>query len=101
MDGRDKEGINLRSYADAAIALGKKLNVDVVDMNTLTHDLLEKVGKDDSMKFFIISTGLVKGKDGEPAKDVTHPVKAGAEAFAKLFLDDVKARKLPIAALFQ
>ena len=53
------------------------------------------------MKFFIISTGLVKGKDGEPAKDVTHPVKAGAEAFAKLFLDDVKARKLPIAALFQ
>lgn len=101
VDGRDKEGINLRSYADAAIALGKKLNVDVVDMNTLTHDLLEKVGKDDSMKFFIISTGLVKGKDGKPAKDVTHPVKAGAEAFAKLFLDDVKARKLPVAALFR
>ena len=88
-------------YADAAIALGKKLNVDVVDMNTLTHDLLEKVGKDEAMKFFIISTGLVKGKDGEPKKDVTHPVKAGAEAFAKLFLDDVKARKLPVAALFQ
>ena len=26
---------------------------------------------------------------------------AGAEAFAKLFIDDVKARKLAVAALFQ
>ncbi len=100
VDRRDQKGINLRSYADAAIALGKKLNVDVVDMNALTHDLLEKVGKDEAMKFFVISTGLVKGKDGEPSKDTTHPVKAGAEAFAKLFLDDVKARNLPIAKLF-
>ena len=101
VDRRDNKGINLRSYADAAIALGKKLNVDVVDMNTLTHDLLEKVGKDESMKFFVISTGLIKGKDGEPSKDTTHPIQAGAEAFAKLFLDDVKARKLPVAALFR
>jgi lysophospholipase L1-like esterase len=101
VDRRDEEGINLRSYADAAVALGKKLSVDVVDMNALTHDLLEKVGKDDSMKFYFISTGLVEGKDGEPSKDTTHPVKAGAESFAKLFLDDVKTRKLPVATLFQ
>ena len=102
VDGKDRKyGTNLRSYAEAAIALGKKLNVDVVDMNALTHDLLEKVGKDESMKFFVISTGLVKGKDGEPSKDTTHPIKAGAEAFAKLFLDDVKARGLPVADLFR
>ena len=50
---------------------------------------------------FVISTGLVKGKDGEPSKDTTHPIQAGAEAFAKLFLDDVKARRLPVADLFR
>ena len=76
------------------------LNIDV-RLDAVTDDLLEKVGKDESMKFFVISTGFVKSKDGEPAKDVTHPIAAGAEAFAKLFIDDVKARKLEVAALFQ
>jgi hypothetical protein len=44
---------------------------------------------------------LVKSKEGEPSKDVTHPVAAGAQAFSKLFIDDVKARKLEIAELFK
>ena len=52
------------------------------------------------MKFFVISTGLVKGKDGEPSKDVTHPIQAGAEAFARLFLDDVLRRRLSVAEMF-
>ena len=30
----------------------------------------------------VISTGILRDKDGEPRKDVTHPIKAGAEAFA-------------------
>ncbi len=101
IDRCDENGINLRSYADAAIALGRKLDVAVVNMNHLTRELLTKKGKEESMKFFVISTGLIKGKDGEPAKDVTHPIKAGADAFAKLFIDDVKARKLPVAQLFR
>lgn len=99
-DGVDKKGISLGSYAKAMKELGEELKVDFVDMNRLTHDLLEKVGKDEAMKFFVISTGLVKGKDGEPSKDVTHPIAAGAEAFSKLFIDDVKARKLEIAEMF-
>ena len=100
-DGVDKKGISLGSYAKAMRELGEELHVEFVDMNRLTHDLLEKVGKDESMKFFVISTGLVKGKDGEPAKDVTHPIAAGAEAFSKLFIEDVKARKLSVAAIFR
>ena len=100
-DHVDSRGISLGSYAKAMKELSEDLKTEFVDMNRLTHDLLEKVGKDEAMKFFVISTGLVKGKDGEPAKDVTHPIAAGAEAFAKLFIDDVKARNLEVATLFQ
>jgi lysophospholipase L1-like esterase len=100
-DYADKKGISLGSYAKAMQELGEELRTEFVDMNRLTRDLLEKVGKDEAMKFFVISTGLVKDKDGEPAKDVTHPVAAGAEAFAKLFIDEVKARRLEVAALFR
>jgi pectinesterase len=100
-DHVDKKGISLGSYAKAMKELGEELKVDFVDMNRLTHDLLEKVGKEESMKFFVISTGLVKGKDGEPSKDVTHPIAAGAEAFSKLFIEDVKARKLDVASMFK
>jgi len=100
-DGVDKKGISLGSYAQAMRELSVELKTDFVDMNRLTHDLLEKVGKDEAMKFFVISTGFVKSKDGEPSKDITHPIAAGAEAFAKLFIDDVKTRNLEIATLFQ
>ena len=100
-DRVDKKGISLGSYAKAMQELSVELKTEFVDMNRLTHDLLEKVGKDEAMRFFVISTGYVKGKDGEPSKDITHPVAAGAEAFAKLFIEDVKARKLEVATLFQ
>lgn len=97
----DKKGISLSSYAKAMRELSVELKTDFVDMNKLTHDLLEKTGKDESMKFFLISTGLVKGKDGEPSKDTTHPIAAGAEAFSKLFIADVKSRGLEVARLFK
>ena len=99
-EGVDKKGISLGSYAKAMQELSVELKTEFVDMHRLTHDLLEKVGKDEAMKFFVISTGLVKSKDGEPAKDVSHPIAAGAEAFAKLFIEDVKARNLEVATLF-
>ena len=100
-DRVDKKGISLSSYAKAMRELSEELKTDFVDMNKLTHDLLEKVGKEESMKFFLISTGIVKGKDGEPSKDTTHPIAAGAEAFAKLFIDDVKSRGLEVAGMFK
>ena len=95
------DGVCLGSYRDAMRELAAELKCDYVGMNEMTRELMEKVGKDESMKFFVISTGVVKGKDGEPAKDVTHPIKAGAEAFARLFVDDVKARKLSVAKMFR
>ena len=88
-------------YREAMREMSVELGCDFVDMNALTRRLMERVGRKETEKFFVISTGLVKSKDGEPARDVSHPIKAGAEAFAKLFIDDVKARKLSVATLFR
>ena len=94
------DGVCLGSYRDAMKELSIELDCDYVDMNSLTRELMERVGRDEAMKFFVISTGLVVGKDGEPSKDITHPVQAGAEAFAKLFIDDVLRRRLSVAEMF-
>ena len=75
--------------------LSEELMCDYVDMNGLTRELMERVGKEESMKFFVISTGY------RNRKDVTHPCKAGAEAFARLFLENVKSRNLSVAELFR
>ena len=100
-DNLNSKGISLQSYRTAMRELSEELKTDYVDMNQLTRDLMNKIGKEEAMKFFVISTGLIKSKDGEPSKDVTHPIAAGAQAFSKLFIDDVKARKLEIAELFK
>ena len=69
-------------------------------MNGLTRELMEWIDKDESMKFFVISTGYKEGKDGEPSKDTTHPCQCGAEMYAQLFIDEVRRRNLPVARLF-
>ena len=101
VEHKNANGEDLLAYARAARAVAEELKVDFVDMHALTEMYLNSLGKEKSDLCFMISTGKAKAKDGEPKKDVTHPCKAGAEAFSKLFLDDVKARKLPVAALFK
>jgi len=95
------DGVCLGSYRDAMQELSVELDCDYVDMNGLTRELLERVGKDRSMQYFVISTGYVKGKDGEPSKDTTHPCKAGAEAFADLFVNEARKRNLSVSGLFR
>jgi len=95
------DGVCLRSYRDAMRELSEELGCDYVDMNGMTRELMESLGREESHKFFVISTGMVLGKDGEPAKDTTHPIKSGAEAFSRLFLKDVRARGLAVAKLFR
>jgi hypothetical protein len=67
----------------------------------MTQELCERVGRENAYKFYAISTGIEFSRDGEPSRDITHPVPAGAEAYAKLFLDDVKKRGLPVAKFFE
>ena len=95
------DGVCLRSYRDAMKELSEELGCDYVDMNGLTRELYEKIGKTEAEKLFVISTKIVKGKDGEPAKDTTHPCKTGALELSRLFIEDVRRRGLPIAQLFR
>ena len=85
-------GICLSEYATAMHELSSELGVDFVDMNTLTRDLLVRSGKDESAKFFAASAGM--------SNDYSHPISAGANAFAGLFVKNVKDRGLEVAALF-
>ena len=85
-------GTRLSQYATAMRELSVELGTDFVDMNALTHDLLVELGKEESAKLFAASAG----KSG----DYTHPIPAGADAFARLFVKNVKDRGLEVAALF-
>jgi hypothetical protein len=85
-------GIYLSEYATAMRELSVELGADFVDMNALTHDLLVELGKEESAKLFAASAW----KSG----DYTHPIPAGADAFARLFVKNVKDRGLEVAALF-
>ena len=95
------DGVCLRSYRDAMKDLSDELGCDFVDMNALTRDLMERLGREKAHKFFAISTGMALGKDGEPTRDTTHPIQTGAAAFAGLFLRDVATRRLAVSALFK
>ena len=68
-----------------------------VDMTALTSAELAKIGKDAAIALYVGDTT----RKGKPTFDTTHPSKAGAKRFSELFLAEVKARKLPIAALFK
>ena len=99
-DKVDKKGISLSCYATAMREMSEELKTEFVDMNKLTHDLLVKLGKAESLKFYVISSGKIDRKTGKPSTDTNHTVKAGAEAYARLFYEDVKKRNLAIAELF-
>ena len=99
-DRVDKKGISLSCYAQAMREMSEELKTEFVDMNKLTHDLLVKLGKEKALKFYVISSGTIDPKTGKPSTDTSHTVKAGAEAYARLFLEDVKRRNLAVAEIF-
>lgn len=99
--GKLVDGAHLRDYCEAAIAVGKKENVPVIDMNKLTTKKVAALGDAGSRKIYNHlkpgeSPNWPKGR-----KDNTHLNATGAKIFAKIFVDEVKAQKLPMAALFR
>ena len=100
-DRESAPGVRLRCYAEASRKLAEELGCDYVDMQGMLRERLELLGKVEALKNYVISTGLVLGKDGEPNKDTTHPIKTGAELQAGIFLGDVRRRGLSVAKLFE
>ena len=68
------------------------------DQKRSTPFYLEKRFADPNGLYREIIRGFV---DDEPSKDTTHTVDAGAEAWAKAFVEDVKKRNLDVATIFR
>ena len=86
-----------RVYANYSKAVADEMKLAFVDMTSITAAELAKIGKDAAITLFVGDTT----KNGKPIFDTTHPSKAGAKRFAELFLAEVKAQRLPVAALFK
>lgn len=87
-------------YPKAMIELCNKNNYTCIDMNTLTIDLYNKLGEEQSKKFHMIFpankyTTYPNGKD-----DHSHLVFEGAIAIAELFVRSVYKTSDPIKDLF-
>jgi len=90
-------GISLALFSETMRNLSVELGTEFVDMHALTYDLLENVGKAKSDSFFATSSRIYQNRD----TDFTHPIPAGADAFAALFIKDVKRRGLKVSRLFK
>ena len=101
VDWESAPGVNLGSYTASAKALAEEIGCEFVDMQTMVRELSESLGREEAYKNYVISIGWRTGKDGEPSKDTTHPIKSGAEAQARLFIADVTRRGLAVAKLFR
>ena len=96
-DGAYRNAKSRRVYGQAVAEAAAAKKVDFVDMTDLTAKLLAAKEKSAGQSLF---TGK-DVRDGKPIFDMCHPNKRGAAAFGELFVKDVKARRLPVAAIFK
>ena len=91
-DGKLTDAPKLKDYADATMAVAKECNVPVVDLNTLTRELLNSLGDEKSRELYFFFYNK---------KDNTHTTGKGANIIAGLFVEDAKKQQLEIAKLFK
>ena len=74
------------------IAVGQECKVPVVDLNTLTKDLIVSMGEEKSAELFFYYYDK---------KDNAHTIAKGADSIADFFVQDAKKQGLDIAKLFK
>lgn len=86
-------------YKEAPKSVAKKLNVPFVDMNTLTHELVQAMGKDDSKSIYMwIEAGACAAcPDGR--QDNTHLNIYGAHVVARIAVREM-AKEVPALAAY-
>ncbi len=97
----DAEGLpeaTLGDYPEVTRAVASERDVPLVDLNVKTRDMLVEAGVEGSADIYMqIEPGaydtLPEGKD-----DNTHLQVRGAKRVAEMFVDEVKARELPLAS---
>lgn len=86
-DGKISDG-GLDEWAAAAREVAKSEDVPLVDMRELGRAKAQAVGRAEALTW-------------NAPNDATHPAKTGAQVYAKLFLDEVKARSHAMRRLFK
>lgn len=86
----------LRSYCEAAANVARAENVSYLDLNRISMEKISSMGEAVARKMYMYSSG-VPGSEN----DHTHLTNHGAETFAGWLVDEVKAKKLPLADCFK
>lgn len=83
-------------YAEAAISLGKELDVPVIDLCKRSRTLLEELGPEESKKVVLYLEPGAHPNYPEGSKDNTHFSQEGAYDVAKLVAQGMREVTLPI-----
>ncbi len=89
----DKNNLQIgthRIYAEAMIELGQTLQVPVIDLNTLSHQLIEKVGPERSKEWFMHLEEKRYPYYPEGLRDNTHLKPEGAVMFGSLIAEELE-----------
>lgn len=85
-------GARHKAYFDRLPGIAASEKVDFVDMTAFAGEVVKALGPDVSKELYAIKYN---------GKDNVHPTESGANLLAELFLCNVRARKLPVAACFK
>lgn len=94
-DAKFVQEMSRRVYGGYAKALAAEKSVAFVDMTALTENYILKVGKDEALTLYPGDSKMW----GRYWFDDTHPTKKAAAIYARLFVGDVRSRRLGIAAI--
>jgi lysophospholipase L1-like esterase len=88
-DGQLAEGTHL-DYPDAMIALGKELQIPVIDLCAISKELIQKTGDEKSKKWFMHLEPMEYSNYPEGLIDNTHLKYDGAVAFAGIIAEELR-----------
>jgi lysophospholipase L1-like esterase len=95
--GENGEIINsLGEYPDAAKKTAQELKVAFIDLNTMTKNLYEKLGPENSKKVFVIYPANTFPGEPKALNDNTHFNSYGAYQLAKCVIEGIKSNNLGI-----
>lgn len=90
-----------KNYSEAIIEVGRKNNILVIDLTSLTKTYLEKIGMKESRKFFMNFDQNEYPNYPLGKEDNTHLRMEGAEFISKLFIDELEKINHPLRKIFK
>ena len=92
-DGKLRPDQRLGDYSDRLKAVAGELGIECLDMRAITRAAISKAGEMEALLWYLAGVQPPETK----SKDKVHPSKAGAKMFAKLFVEEARARKFAFA----